>query len=491
MDIDTQMTTLTAQNFLLHLQQLITTLNKSDKCLIAYSGGVDSHVLLHLCATLKQNSTANTAEFSAVYINHGLSQNAQQWGLHAQHICSDLDIPFTLIEVDGTAKKGQSPEAAARIARYNALKPLVTTDTYLLTAQHQDDQAETVLLQLLRGSGVKGLSAMPSIKSFAQGFLCRPLLTYTKQDILAYADTHQLSWIEDESNAQECFDRNYLRHSIFPLLEQHWSKVRENFAKSAGILAESQSVLEKNATVECQNLFPINQQGDIEYHKLDVTSALTLLNKEGSHPFASLNNVLRYWFTLNECVLPSRKVLKQIIHTVLLAKKEAMPLIQWHDDQSYCTLRRYQNILYLFHSSSFTDTKTNKHTIDQQHYALVDYQAITLNHNSRIHCIHSQVEAYQKSFESSVLWSQAVTIRFRQGGERFRKNKQGSSHKLKHWFQEQAIPPWERDHIPLIFWGETLFQIGNTVVSDCLKEAQKKNIVDDPVVILWQKSSKN
>jgi len=255
----------TPQAFHYHLQKLTAD---AEKYLIAYSGGVDSHVLLHLCSQLKNSPSGFEQSFSAVYIDHGLSYHSKKWGKHCQHICFELDIPLTIVQVDARPSKGQSPEASARIARYRAVSQLLDKNECLLTAQHLDDQAETLLWQLLRGSGVKGLSAMPKVKIFANGLLCRPMLDYKKQDIQAYARQHQLQWIEDESNQEDRYDRNYLRHTILPLLAKRWPAVQENFARSAELLAESQALMDEVADGDIHAMYFINDNGVAEYDKL-------------------------------------------------------------------------------------------------------------------------------------------------------------------------------------------------------------------------------
>ena len=369
---------------------------------------------------------------------------------------------------------------SARIARYKAFAQLLEKDETLLTAQHLDDQAETLLLQLLRGSGVKGLSAMPKIKSFAQGFLCRPVLDYKKQDILNYARQHQLHWIEDESNDEQCFDRNYLRHSVLPLLEEHWPAVRENFAKSAEVLAESQSLLDQMARSDCYDLYVRDNQGNVEYNKLLLQPTLKLLKQEPSdnHKSARLNNVLRYWIRINHFPTPSKKILQQIISNVLQARQDAMPLVSWQREDVYCAVRRYRDKLYLLDSASSARDRNN--------YLLNEYEPVELGHNQGIiQCI----PANKVSFKKKELFSKTLTIRFRKGGERYRRVIGEPSHSLKYWFQEHSIPPWKREKIPLIFWGDELIQVGNSIVCEQLNTDQSSNSLQDSVVILWQKEN--
>ncbi|MCN4143803.1 MAG: tRNA lysidine(34) synthetase TilS [Thiohalomonas sp.] len=471
-----------------HLQQLAAT----EKYLIAYSGGVDSHVLLHLCAQLKNSPSGFEQSFSAVYIDHGLNPNAKKWGFHCQHICFELDIPLSIIEVDASPENGQSPEASARSARYQAFSQLLDDNDCLLTAQHLDDQAETLLLQLLRGSGTKGLSAMPRIKLFAKGFLCRPILDYRKKDILDYAKQHQLDWIEDESNAEERFDRNYLRHTVLPLLEKRWPATQENFAKSAEVLAESQLLLDEMAYSDIRSLFFINANGVTEHDKLLLEPMFKLLKLSQislqqqkipdhchHHELARLNNVLRYWINLNNLPMPSKKILEQIVSGVIQAKEDAMPLVSWRRDTFYCEVRRYRNKLYLLDASPIT-----KQTQKQQ---LTKGQVLDLIDNKgSIEFLSANKVQRDHFFNREKLLSKKLTIGFREGGERFRRTVNGQSHALKHWFQEQAIPPWERDRMPLIFWGDELIQAGNTVLSDPFSDVVS-HVVNDALVIHWQR----
>ena len=500
----------TPQAFHFHLQQLAA----AEKYLIAYSGGVDSHVLLHLCAQLKNSPSGFEQSFSAVYVDHGLSSKAKKWGFHCQHICFELDIPLTIIEVDATPKNGQSPEASARTARYQAFSQLLDENECLLTAQHLDDQAETLLLQLLRGSGTKGLSAMPRIKPFGRGFLCRPILDYRKKDILDYARQHQLNWIEDESNAEERFDRNYLRHTVLPLLEKRWPAAQENFAKSAEVLAESQRLLDEMAYSDIQSLFFINADGVTEQDKLLLDPTLKLLERSRllvqnqakaseqrqeqtpfychHHELARLNNMLRYWIHINNLPMPSKKILEQIVSGVIQAREDAMPLVSWRRDAFYCEVRRYRNKLYLLDTSPAT-----KQVKKQQ---LTEGQVVDLTSNSgSVELLAANKVQQQKCFDREKLLSKKLTISFRKGGERFRRTVNGQSHTLKHWFQEQGIPPWERDRMPLIFWGDELIQAGNHVLSDVLSDilsdvvshvvndAQQNKPDNDALVIHWQR----
>jgi tRNA(Ile)-lysidine synthase len=477
---------ITPQTFHYQLNQIIT----AENYLIAYSGGVDSHVLLHLCAQLKNMPGGSEQSFAAVYIDHGLNPHAKKWGRHCQHICYELDIPLTIVEVDATPDNGQSPEAAARLARYHAFAEILQTNECLLTAQHQDDQAETLLLQLLRGCGTRGLSAMPGLKQFSRGHLCRPILHYRKQDILAYAKQHHLEWIEDDSNYAERFDRNYLRHSIFPLLQHRWPAVMKNFSRSAELQAESQLLLEQLAKVDMHEALVYGHDNICETDKLLTEPLLALRSRY--HDDIRLKNILRFWISSNHVPLPSKKILQEIIAAVLYAAEDANPRVCWNRDDFHGEVRKYRNKLYLLNSPP------DEIKLDPQHHLLtMDRPLILEGSRGRIILeaysakqpnlqMNNQKMVSQKNtactgFDKQQLLSRPISIVSRRGGERYRRSAEDFSHSLKHWFQEQAIPPWERQSMPLIYWGDELIQVGERVVNDSLISTDAEN----SLIILW------
>ena len=457
---------ITPQTFHFQLNQIIT----AENFLIAYSGGVDSHVLLHLCAQLKNNPGGSEKSFTAVYIDHGLSPHAKKWGRHCQHICYELDIPLTIIEVNASPERGQSPEAAARLARYHAFAELLQTNECLLTAQHLDDQAETLLLQLLRGSGSKGLAAMPKLKFFSGGYICRPILNYRKQDILAYAKQHRLTWIEDETNSEQRFDRNFLRHSIFPLLQQRWPAVLNNFAKSAELQAENQYLLEQLAQEDIQAALAYDNNNQCEPDKLLSSPILALRSR--SENDIRLKNTLRYWISTNCLPLPSRKILQEIINAVLCSGENANPRVCWNRDNIHVEIRKYRNRLYLLNASPEEFIKIPRHNVLTLEHPVelggksgrVIMENCSANQAASGNLANSDYSVCN-GFDRQQLLSRAVSIVPRQGGESYRRSADDCSHPLKYWFQQQAIPPWERQSMPLIYWGEDLIQVGEQVVN--------------------------
>lgn len=293
----------------MQLEYAIELLLKScDRIFLGYSGGVDSHVLLHLLIMHYR------LPVTVVHVNHQLNPKAEQWSLHCQQICDDLNVPLHIEKIQIACKSGDSLEEKAREARYTVLKKYIDKNSVLVTAHNLNDQAETFLFQALRGSGTKGLSAMPVKKKFSEGFLIRPLLTISRDEIEEYAQKHQLIWIEDDSNTNTKFNRNFLRHDIFPLLKKRFPKCMENFARSAALMAEQEKIIRE---ISEQDLLAMTQT-----HTLSVIE----LSKY-SEPRQRL--ILREWFRVNHLRMPSAKHLKQILKDVVHAAWDAHPVFHF------------------------------------------------------------------------------------------------------------------------------------------------------------------
>jgi len=213
---------------------------------IAFSGGLDSTVLLHLLATLTKHTTVPA--LNAIHVHHGLQSAADAWPQHCQSVCDALGVPLQVFQVQ--VQPGASLERAAREARYAAFSQVIRPNDVLLTAQHRDDQAETLLFRLLRGAGVKGLSGMPRQRALGQGQLLRPLLDVTRAELEAYALDQRLSWIEDPSNDDRRFSRNYLRHQVLPVMAQRWPQALASMARSAAHLNEARGLLDDLAQLD-------------------------------------------------------------------------------------------------------------------------------------------------------------------------------------------------------------------------------------------------
>ena len=242
------------------LLEKLTSLSPLRNYLVAFSGGMDSHVLLHLLTSLKQQNTELSVR--AVHIHHGLQDVADSWPKHCQTICDGLAIQLDTFYLDLTLQPSESLEAVARQGRYQALQGALQKDEVLLTAHHQRDQAETLLLQLFRGAGVQGLAAMPAVTDFGKGLHIRPLLDESYQSLQAYAQQNKLDFINDPSNKDNSFDRNFLRNQILPQLREHWQGLDKTLSRAAHIQSETKTLLDQRAEVlrlECAKKFGTSQ----------------------------------------------------------------------------------------------------------------------------------------------------------------------------------------------------------------------------------------
>jgi tRNA(Ile)-lysidine synthase len=380
---------------------------------IALSGGVDSVVLLHLLATRFSHLSLH-----AIHINHQLLPEAQQWENHCRKICKQLQVSLKIIRINIKRKAGESLEAIAREQRYAAFAKVMRKNDVIVTAHHQDDQAETVLLQLFRGAGLRGVSAMPTVSTFADGYLLRPLLTFTRDELHFYANTQQLKWIDDPSNLLQHFDRNFLRHCIFPLLKQRWPQLDRILARFAKHCAEQEKLLQLHASHDY-----LNCHGEY-LNTLAISNLLRLSSTQQQH-------VLRYFF--QQCHLPSppEKLLRELQQSLLIAKADATPAVHWNT----ITFRRYRNHLFL----------ANMPTASRQ-----SHDKILLTTDELAWC---------KKHIPFRLSSPKVKIKFRHGGERFTPTGKKHSRPVKKLFQEWKIPPWQRDQIPLIYYNDQLYAI--------------------------------
>jgi tRNA(Ile)-lysidine synthase len=292
------------------IESALTQCNTLKHIYIGYSGGVDSHVLLHLCASI----TRLKDKITAVYVHHGLQAEADSWAKHCEKTASSLGVSFTLLRANAFPTRGESPEEAARNARYTALKSLIGVNDVLLVAQHRDDQLETFLLQLFRGSGLRGLSAMPEIIAFGAGLMIRPLLAISKGAIDDYARAHVLSWVDDPSNQSNDYDRNFLRNAVLPLLKQRWPSCDKTVARSAMHCADAQAVISESA----DKLF-----GPI-FNKTDKTLCISQLKL---YKMTQQQLVIREWFQTLKLKMPTQAFVERLQSEVISAREESGPVL--------------------------------------------------------------------------------------------------------------------------------------------------------------------
>jgi tRNA(Ile)-lysidine synthase len=414
------------------LRQRIESIPLSSHLWVAYSGGVDSHVLLYVLAHELRELTQG--RLSAIHINHNLQSLSTAWAEHCQLICQQLKVPLHINSIQVSANSTQGLEAAAREARYAALHSCLKQNDILLTAHHISDQAETVLLQLLRGSGVRGLAAMSDYKSFGVGFLWRPFLSNelacSRGDLLQYAQANKLQWIEDSSNQNTLLTRNYIRHEIMPLLLQRWSASEKLLARTAQHCREAETLLEEIAANDITNIIGSKP------NTLSISRLLKL-------SLARRHNALRFW--LRERGLPAleSKHFQQFETTIVYSQKDKQPLLRWGTAQ----IRRYRDDIFIEQAAKANDYKALSFTWDLS-------KPLTLPEG--LGTLYSE-QVVGKGFK--ITTNANITVRFRQGGERCQPLGRTGSHPLKKLLQEWGVPPWHRDKIPLLYQDDQLVSV--------------------------------
>ena len=314
-----------------HLSELVQVLDKPVKrAVVALSGGLDSVVLLHLLNQYQQQNPS--FQVLAHNVNHGLSKNAEAWGVFCACLCVQWNIDFIASKVSLQKLPRTSLEALARDARYASFKEKMRENDIILTGHHQDDQLETVLLALKRGSGSTGLQGIRSYHSFDKGYLLRPLLIFSRQQLADYAELHQLDWIEDESNQDEQFDRNFIRQTISPLLKQRWPAIAKSVSRTAQLCQEQQILLDEVAQADLQ----VCSRDSLSNETLDI-EALRLLSD------SRRNNLLRFWFKSHQLHYPSAKQLSVLWYEIALSERDKQPLLQL----GHISIRRYMGLLYI------------------------------------------------------------------------------------------------------------------------------------------------
>lgn len=401
---------------------------------IAFSGGLDSCVLLHALCQLRETLALS---LHALHVDHGLHVHSSDWARQVQQTCERLNVPCTVERAQVTQAGGHGLEAAARRARYAALARHVGPGEVLLTAHQADDQAETVLLQLLRGAGVHGLAAMPAIMPFHAGRLARPLLDFTRAQLATWAAQENLQWIEDTSNSDLRFSRNYLRHRVFPLLEAHWPGASRRMTRSAGVAAEAVELLDELAQSDW------NGCHGTEPDALSV-SALRRL------PAPRCRNLLRYWLRRRGFQAPSAMHLDQVLAQVMRDPRSNQATIRWPGIE----VCRYRDELTALRPRTETDSRW------RNQWNLVE--PLEIPGVGRLHAEESQGEGLSRER----IGESPLVVGLRQGGEVCRLAGHVHHHKLKKLLQETGIPPWERSRIPLVYVNDDLAAIGDRWVCE-------------------------
>lgn len=420
----------------------LTTLTGNQapaRWLVAFSGGMDSAVLLHALATSR---TKNAPTVIAVHVDHGMHKDSRMWADHCQQFAATLDVEYVGLQVEVAEDPDCGPEAAARDARYRVLRQYVQKGDCLLTAHHEEDQAETLLLNLLRGSGMQGLAGIAMRQQFASGRLLRPLLAVSSRSIADYARGHNISWIEDSSNEDRRYDRNFLRHEIFPALVSRWPAAANRIRTSAELAREAGELLQDLADL------------DLQAHPSAARLSLSVLSELAP---ARQRNLLRRAVGICGLRPAPANQLYQVVNELVPAREDAQPLVTWPGAE----IRRYRDHLFVLPATTdnVESCRWRRLTKDSIFDLGPGMGSLQL------------VDESTPGIDPDIV-SQDLEIRFRRGGEEIRPVGHEYTRKLKGLLQNEGILPWMRQRLPLLYCGDKLVAVANIwIAADCIAQS--------------------
>ena len=444
---------------------------KYHKIYVALSGGIDSCVLLHQLIQCKKSLKLLSEipalnHLEAIYIDHQLSDNSKQWGEFCHKLCQSYQIPCHISIVNAIAATRQSTEAVAREARYEAFRKIVGPRDVLLTAHHQNDQAETLLLRMCRGAGVKGLSAMKEEVHYQGISIVRPMLSVSKKQIIDYAQEHQLTWINDESNEETSYRRNFLRHHILPVFEQSWPAIIQILSRVAEQQAEASVLLTEIGDQDLENCLYENIQ--IPLVKNQVISARKLLVLSDIR----IKNLIQCWLSNNHYPLLSAKLYQELLIKLKSHQNNNIEILTWlgpkgkrNNDCRY-TIYLYRDALFCYHynqSPQHLKALTKSYCFDSNH----DCSLQLPNGSLKVLSYFELKEKYERNkllcmpTLSSISDLDSVKIYYQSAINQLTILNKKQKTKLKKFFQEKGIPVPIRAGLPFIFSDEKLIQIGN------------------------------
>ncbi|WP_040889863.1 tRNA lysidine(34) synthetase TilS [Vibrio ezurae] len=414
--------------------KVIEAYRRADsKIVLALSGGLDSRVMLHCLARYRaQNPTSHVI---AVHVNHGLSQNAPYWTAQCQQWCDAALVPFFVEHAHLDRHSKQSLEAQAREARYELLAKHLRQGDLLLTAQHADDQLETLLLALKRGSGPRGLAGMGVCSVFNDSLLVRPFLSLLRQQLHNYAKAHTLEWVEDESNQDTQFDRNFLRHEVVAKLSSRWPEIQKNALRSAELCFEQEQLLDE--LLQHQYEQALNPDRSLCIERLSAVSE------------AIRHRLLRQWFKHHHLPMPSRKQLSLLFNEVISAAQDANPKLVI----GCITVRRFQNSIHLVEEVSLAQGWQSALRLNERMELPHSLGCVTVSDNSEF-----GLGVRMANMDENV-W-----VQFNPSGLSAHPEGRVGSRKLKKLFQEYQIPPWKRSQIPILMYNDKVVAVGDLFV---------------------------
>ena len=400
---------------------------------IALSGGADSVALLHALAAIRRRQPIPV---SALHVDHGLHEASADWAKFCAELCKALNIPLKTPRLQIDRRPGESLEMAARRLRYQALARHIDDDEALLTAHHLDDQAETFLLNLMNGAGVGGLAAIPAQRRFARGWLLRPLLGFAHAQLVDYLQANGLEWIEDPSNADSRFDRNYLRHHVIPAMQARWPAAVRAIGRAVAHQQEQLAVARSLAERDWATA------GDF------ATGGLVIDRLKALPPHRQ-TNLLRYWLkTIGPSLASETRQLEALFRDVINAGADAAPELTLG---GVAIRRDHDRLLKTWPERAKAPPRALSWPLNRP--LIADPPGLRLEPQTLLNAIP---------------WLTAedeVSVRFRQGGERFRPAPDRPRQKLKHLFQRWRVPTHRRATIPLIYWRDELLVVWGYAIS--------------------------
>jgi tRNA(Ile)-lysidine synthase len=453
----------------------------TPKVVLAYSGGVDSEVLAYGLSAFAQKYPHIACLL--IHVHHGLSANADSWVQHCITRAGHYQLPLQIERVKVDKGPRQSLEAQAREARYHAFDRYLNPGDILLTAHHQDDQLETLLLALKRGQGPKGLAAMGAIQAYQQAWLVRPLLEISRDQIEQFALQYRLIHIEDESNQDDSYDRNFLRLDIIPRLKQRWPSIAATAARSAALCAEQQGVIDDEVSHRLPDWLIV--PGDTNALMTESTGFKLTGFGQLSAPWQAL--LFRGYLIHCGVSLPSQAQLQQILSQLLAAKDDANMSIQWGDYQ----VKRFAGVAYALNNSELEPLAPTQLSADFNSLLNGDVADMLMDVGQHQYHLTQQTRV-DKPLLVLPPTNSKVTLRYGGVGSikcqpQFASSQRQKPRELKKLWQECNIPPWRRQQIPLIFYDEVLVaaiglwidkryvaQTGEQGISFLIKSAKKR-----------------
>jgi tRNA(Ile)-lysidine synthase len=421
---------------------------------VALSGGADSTALLHILCEARQSFKTT---LRAVHIDHGLHPDSKHWSAWCESLCEKLGVALRCIKIKINTQSGHGLEAQARQKRYAAAAALLEPADLLLTAHHADDQAETLLLNLMRGSGVDGLAGMPTSRPLGKGHIFRPLLQFSRADLEQYLTQKGQSWIEDDSNSDLKHDRNFIRHTVLPTLETRWPSARAALNQSARHCKEVKSYLNDQLTRELRHCLPIDQV-------LDLAALRERLNMHCG--MDGWRIMLRHWLIANGTESLPRSKLAELERQLCSSKPTSHIIVQWRD----WVVHHHRDALWLQKTNSVERCPEYVWDTDLPLELGGPLGTLTLH-------------------ETLLPQNQKWSVRARQAGDKIQSLTEGRHQSIKSILQNSHFPTWLRDSVPIVTRGEEIIAVGHLATSRDLRQKRRDTagIIDwkprDPLLI--------